>query len=618
MANEIPGGYNGKILRVDLSNNKTSVEALDADMCRRYLGGAGFTTYLLWKEMKGGVDPLGPDNKLIFANGPLTGLALPGSGRNCVGAKSPLTGGIAKSEAGGFWGAELKRAGYDVIIVEGKAAHPVYLWIHDGEVSIKDASHLWGKNTKESQETIRTELDDKRVQVAGIGPAGENLVLYACIMNGLWASVGRGGLGAVMGSKNLKAVAVRGTKLPPVANPEKVTELRKWMMDNMALMKDWQDFGTGAAMAGFVTIGNLPVNNFRDGLFPKVKDIDAVAIRDKVRIGMDGCFACPVRCKKVVEIKEPYSVDPAYGGAEYETLASLGSNCGIDNLAAISKGHELCNAYSLDTISVGAVISFAMECFEHGLLTTKDTGGIELKFGNKEAMLQLLELIAKRKGIGDLLAEGVARAAIRIGRGAHEYAMHVKGLEPGMHEPRSKPGLGLGFAVNPHGADHCLNLHDTAYMAPGQYKELRPLGFMGTVPVDDLGPRKVALFKLVHTKRLISDSLVLCMFLPYNPQQIADIVAGVTGWDTGVGELMKITDRILTVARLFNIREGFTSADDTLPNRFFQPKTDGVLADKPLNRKKFEAAIEYYYTLMGWDSHTGVPIPEKVIELEIA
>ena len=259
--------------------------------------------------------------------------------------------------------------------------------------------------------------------MAGIGPAGENLVRYACIMNGLYDAAGRGGLGAVMGSKNLKAIGVRGHKAPPIVEPERVKELRQWLLANIQLLKDFHEFGTGAAMSGFEAVGNLPVRNFRDGLFPGVKMIDAQMIKDTIRIGMDACFGCPVRCKKKVQVKEPYPVDPAYGGPEYETLAALGSNCGIDDLKAIAKGNELCGAYSLDTISAGDVIAFAMECFENGLLSVKDTNGIEARFGNAEAMLKLIELIARREGIGDLLAEGTYRAAQKIGKGAPEFAM---------------------------------------------------------------------------------------------------------------------------------------------------------------------------------------------------
>ncbi len=617
MANQTPGGYNGKILRVNLSDNTISTEATDEVFCRKYLGGAGFVTYFLWKELRQGIDPLAPDNKLIFALGPVTGVPLPGSGRHCVGAKSPLTGGIAKSEVGEFWGAQLKRAGYDAIIVEGKAEKPVYLWIRDGEVSIRDARHLWGRNTKETQQAIRAELGDNLIRVAVIGPAGENLVRYACIMNGLYDAAGRGGLGAVMGSKNLKAISVRGHKAPLISEPERVKELRQWLLANMKLVKEFQEFGTGAVMEGYEISGNLPVRNFRDGLFHGVKMIDAQAVKDTIRVKMEACFGCPVRCKKVVKFEEPYPVDPAYGGPEYETLASLGSNCGIDNLKAIAKGNELCDAYSLDTISTGGVIAFAMECFENGLLSSQDTNGIELRFGNDEAMLKIIELIAKREGIGDLLAEGTARAAKAIGKEASKFAMQVKGLEIPMHEPRLKLGLGLGFMVNPHGADHCCNMHDTMFVTEGQLKEFKPLGIFEPVPIDDIGPRKVALFKAVQLKQIVFDSLVLCRFLPYTYEQVADVTAAVTGWDMGVMEQLGVAERILTIARLFNIREGFSAADDKLPRRFFQPKTDGFLADKPLDTTKLEKAKSYYYTLMGWDADTGIPTPEKLEELDI-
>ncbi|MDD5288926.1 MAG: aldehyde ferredoxin oxidoreductase C-terminal domain-containing protein, partial [Dehalococcoidales bacterium] len=330
-----------------------------------------------------------------------------------------------------------------------------------------------------------------------------------------------------------------------------------------------------------------------------------------------GCFACPVRCKKVVKAEAPYTVDPAYGGPEYETLASLGSNCGIDNLVAISKGNELCGAYSLDSISAGCAISFAMECFENGLLTTKDTGGIDARFGNAEAMLKLIELIARREGIGDLLAEGTAIAAQKIGGRAKDFAINVKGVEFGMHEPRLKAGLGLGFMVDPNGADHCMNLHDANYVTEKQMKEFHPLGLFEPLPNGDLSPRKVALFRLMQMKRMLADSLVMCMFLPFGYEQYADATAAVTGWDTGVMEQVRVTERILTMMRLSNVREGFSSADDKLPSRFYQPKTDGFLANTKLDYAETEEAKGYYYTLMGWDAKTGIPLPDKIRELEI-
>ncbi|MGP8080633.1 MAG: aldehyde ferredoxin oxidoreductase family protein [Dehalococcoidales bacterium] len=611
----IPGGYNGKILRVNLSNNSISTEEIQGPFCRKYLGGAGFVAYFLLKELQAGVDPLGPDNKLVFATGPLTGIKLSGSARHCVGAKSPLTNTIAKAEAGEFWGVELKYAGFDALIVEGKADKPVYISINDGQAAINDAAHLWGKNTKETQEIIRAELKDGRVRVALIGPGGENLVKYACIMHGLFDAAGRGGLGAVMGSKNLKAIAVRGHHPPPIASPERVKEYREWLTTNIEKVRLFQELGSGAYMVPYESSGNLPVRNFRDGLFPNAAAIEGKTIKDTIRVGMDGCFGCIVRCKKVVKIDAPYRVDPAYGGPEYETLAGLGSNCGIDNLKAICKGNELCNAYSLDTISTGLNISFAMECFEKGILTSKDTGGLEIRFGDAEIMLKLIELIAFRKGIGDLLADGTAIAAQKIGRGAGEYAMQVKGLELALHEPRLKAGLGLGYMVNPNGADHCMNIHDTSFAKDPQMKDLHALGILEGLPPEEMSPKKVTLFKAMQFLRLLGDCLPACMILPYNYKQLADLTSAVTGWDMEIPELTRIAGRILTMMRLFNIREGFNAADDKLPARFFEPKTDGYLSQAKPDPAKFERAKRYYYALMGWDAQTGIPTPETLEDL---
>ncbi len=617
MAEQAPGGYAGKILRVNLSTNTTSVEELGEKFCRKYLGGAGFIAYYLYKELKPGTDPLGPDNKLIFALGPLTGVSLAGNDRNCVGAKSPLTGGIIKSEVGGFWAAELKHAGFDGIIVDGKAEKPVYLWIQDGEVIIKDASHLWGKQTKETLNTIREELGDNRIQATMIGPAGENLVSFACIMNGLFDAAGRGGAGAVMGSKNLKAIAVRGHHRPKVASTEGVRKQREWVLANKQLWARLAEGGTaghGADMDMHVTTGNVTVNNFREGIFPDAKLIDC----EVIKIGMEGCFACPVRCKKVLESKEPYAVDPAYGGPEYETEGALGTNCGISDITAVSRGSQLCNANSLDTISTGMTISFAMECFENGLLTKEDTGGIDLRFGNADAMLKTIELIAKREGIGNLLAEGTAKAAQKIGKGAEKFSMEVKGLGIPMHEPRLKHTLGVGYMVNPHGADHCFNLHDTMLNVEGPMLErLRSvMGIIEPLSLDDYGPLKVALLKVTQLDRMIRDSLVLCSMIPFDTPRLADVTSAVTGWDTSAVEQQRVAERILTMFRLINIREGFTEKDDELPERFYEPKS-GALADKPLDHEKMREAKSYYYTLMGWDSKTGIPLKEKVEELLI-
>jgi aldehyde:ferredoxin oxidoreductase len=393
-------------------------------------------------------------------------------------------------------------------------------------------------------------------------------------------------------------------------------EFRQWFLANREQWQGMHDCGTGGWMEGEITTGNIPVSNFRDGEFPDISKISAQAIRDTIRIKMEGCFGCPIRCKTVVKVDEPYSVDPAYGGPEYETLAAIGCNCGIGDPKAIAKGNELCNAYSLDTISTGDVIAFAMECFENGLLSTKDTDGIVLRFGNAEAMLKTIELIARREGIGELLAEGTARAAEKIGRGAVEFAMQVKGLEIPMHEPRLKAGLGLGYAVNPHGADHVASIHDTEYTEPGPGLDgIKPLGILEPLAADELGPRKVSLFRYVQQSCVIRDCLVLCDFIPGDIIRLRDILAAVTGWRTSAVEILKVAERVLTLARMFNIREGFTADDDRLPNRFFQPKRNGALSDKPYDLQQLQKAKSYYYTLMGWDAKTGIPTPEKLEEL---
>jgi aldehyde:ferredoxin oxidoreductase len=620
MAANTPKGYNGKVLRVDLSNGKVAIEKIDDSFCRKYLGGAGFIAHHLLSGTKPGIDPLGPENKLIFATGPLTGLNFGGSARHTVGAKSPLTGGIAKSEVGEHWGAQFKRAGYDALIVEGQAKDPVYLWIHDGEVEIKDASHTWGKNTKETQETIRSQLSDAGARLAMIGPAGENRVRYACLMHGPFDAAGRGGTGAVMGSKNLKAVAVRGNRMPATADSDGVKKIRQWLNENMELVKGFSDFGTGAAVPSFEQMGNLPIRNFRDGGFPNASAISAVVMKEQVGAGMEGCFACPVRCKKALQFQEPYPADRAYGGPEYETIGALGSACGVDDLKAVVKGGELCNAFSLDTISTGMSIAFAMECVENGLLTSEDTGGLDLTFGNADGMLRAIESIARREGIGDLLAEGTARAAKKIGRGAEAYAMHVKNLEIPMHEPRLNKALGLGYMVNPHGADHTASMIEIFFRSSGEhpsvmFPDAAALGYE-PAPFADIGPKKVALFTLFQMKRIFIDALVICLFLPYSFQQLVELLASVTGWDTSVAEQTRVAQRILTMCRMYNLREGLTAADDQLPPRFFEPTRGGPLSDQSLTPEEMDKGKRYYYSLMGWDDQ-GVPTPEKVEELGI-
>jgi aldehyde:ferredoxin oxidoreductase len=486
-------GYTGKILHVDLSSGAIEVEEPGADFYRRYLGGSGFISYYLLKEIPAGADPLGPENVLIFAGGPMTGVPIGGAGRNAVGAKSPLTEGYGEADVGGFFGAEMRRAGFDAIVVKGQAASPVYLWVHDGEAQICPADHLWGTTTLDCQAALREELDDQRVRTAMIGPGGEKMVRYACVINDLKHAAGRTGMGAVMGSKNLKAIAARGKTAVPVADGDGVRGLARWMAQNWK-EKAWgmHELGTSGGLTGLSASGALPTRNFQDGQFEGAEPIGGEAMRDTILIDRGGCYACPVNCKRVVEVDDDeYQVHPEYGGPEYETLGAFGSNCGVDDLRAVAKANELCNAYSLDTISAGMAVSFAMECFENGLLTLEDTGGLDLSFGNGQAMVELTRQICEREGLGDLLAEGPTRAAKVIGKGAEAYVLDVKKQPYPMHECRTRHGQALGYALSPTGADHMHNIWDGGLTRDPVGESWQSLGVYESVPQTELNATKV-------------------------------------------------------------------------------------------------------------------------------
>ena len=609
-------GYNGKILWVDLNGEEFTVEEPPESWYRAYLGGMAAIAYHLLRGMEGGEDPLGAGNLLIMAPGVVTGAPFSGSGRNAVGGKSPLTGCFGEADAGGFWGAELKHAGFDAVIFKGAADRPLWLWIEDGEAELRDASGLWGLEVAECQDRMREDIGEPQAKTALIGPGGERLVRLASVFNDLNHVAGRCGLGAVMGAKRLKGVAVRGRNPPKTADPDRVRELARLVASRIPVeSRGLQEYGTGAMMDAYADTGNLPTRNFRDGDFEDASEIDAIAIKNRYRVGMETCYACAVRCKKMVELEEPYRVEARYGGPEYETLAALGSDCGVSDLAAICKANELCQRYGLDTISTGATIAFAMECYENSIITKEMTGGIDLHFGNADAMVQMVEKIGRREGLGDLLAEGVKRAAEKLGNGAQAYAVHVKGQEVPMHEPRLKRGLGLGYAVSPTGADHCHNLHDT-FMRGRNLEKLRPLGILEEVPVESLGGEKVRMFKHWVEMRVLANCLSICQFPPWSFVEFVDLVSAVTGWDVSIYELVKVAERTLTLARLFNIREGFTAADDWLPNRFFQPQTSGALSETAVDAGVLRQAIDLFYQMMGWNGQ-GVPLPGTLYELDI-
>jgi len=625
----MPYGYNGKILHVNLTDGTIWVETPDEIFYRTYMGGGCLGAYYLLKETKPGIDPLGPENVIIFAASILTGAPAAGFSRHAVVTKSPLSGVFLDSQAGGFWGPELKFAGYDAIVVKGKADKPVYLWIKDGEVEIRDASNAWGKVTGEVQEIIRKELDEPRARMLLIGPAGENLVRYACIMNECKDANGRGGSGAVMGSKNLKAVVCRGTNKIEMKDRETFMKHSRWFAQNFMqnpANRGGHIFGSSEYVEFQMDHEEFPTYNFKEGFIEGGEKLSGHSMRETILVKGEGCYACAVACKRVVKSEGKYNVDPYYGGPEYETCSALGSNCGITDLTAVAKGNELCNKYSLDTISTGASIAFAMECYKEGLLTKEDTDGLELNFGDADVMLKLIDKIAMREGkLGDLLAEGTKRAAEKIGKGAEKYAMHTRGVELAMHDPRAKSGVALGYAVGAIGGDHVVVEHDTDFdeYAPDVYlDQVKCLGLLRRLNAKILTPDKVRNFVCLQNHFSFMDTLTLCVltFAPvrsFTMKMLIDMMDAVTGWENSLWEVMKAGERRTNLTRVFNYREGLRRKDDTLPDRMFETLKKVHLEDIKLDRKEFGDAIDLYYEMMNWDEE-GRPRKAKLIELDVA
>ncbi len=619
-------GYHGRILKVNLENLSYEIETKDEQFFRNFYGGSALASYYLLTEMEKGIDPLGPENLLVFSVSVLTGAPVPGTSRFTVAAKSPLTGGFGEAEAGGFWAVELKKAGYEAIVIKGKALKPVWIWIDDNGLEFKDASEIWGTDTGYTENYIRNTLGDEKIRVACIGQGGENLVRYAAVVNELKHANGRSGMGAVMGSKLLKAIAVRGTKTLEFYDKEKLQELTKFFVSNLKthpIESLLHEGGTiGWDVEDLDACGILPTGNYRGGSFEGMEKITLTAMKEKIHAGRGGCWACPVRCKHVCAGGK-FDIDPKYGGPEYETVAAFGSNMLVGDIEVCSKAHELCNKYTLDTISTGNTITFAMDCYMHGLLTKEDTGGVDLVFGNGEAALQLIEDIAFRRGLGNLLAEGSARAAKIIGNGAEKFTRAVKGQEVPMHDPRGKYGLSLAYSTTPSGADHVRCPHDLLF-EPGKFgvPELFPLGISEGLPGQNLGPEKVRFFYYGSQTWNLFNTLSLCAFT-YGPgkvftmNHVTDVVNAVTGWDISLFALMKAGERTVTLGKLFNVREGIGRDADTLPDVFFEPFESGILKGKSMDRTVFKKAMELYYEMMGWDLETGAPREARLYELNI-
>jgi aldehyde:ferredoxin oxidoreductase len=628
----MPFGYFGKILHVDLSHGSITTETPPDSFYRKYMGGSAMGVYYILKEMPRGADALSPENVLTIMTSVTTGAAVSGQSRVNVNAKSPISGGIGDSQGGGFFPAEMKFSGIDGIVFKGKSPKPVYLWVKDGVVELKDASHLVGKITGEVENILKKELGDEKIEILQHGPAAEKGVLFSSLVSMSNRNNGRTGMGLVAASKNLKAVVVRGTKKPPFADSKGLAFLNKLGPKEMTNNPDVDGlgkYGTASVVMPQNASGTLPTRNYAEGQFENAEPISGEVMAETILKKRETCYACVVRCKRVVEVQEgKYKIDPQYGGPEYETLGTFGSYCGISDLAAISLANQICNENGVDTIACGATIAFAMECFEKGIITTKDTGGINLNFGNVESMLKVLDLIVNNEGpLGQVLSQGSERAAKVFGNGADECLITVKGAESPAHMPQAKRSLGLIYAVNPFGADHQSSEHDWMIeegMASDLYMErLAMLGLPERLPALSFGPDKVKFAWLTEVFYSMLDTLELCQFVwgpgwtLYGPAETVELVKSATGWQVSLDELMAVGMRRLNLMRVFNAREGLDRKADKLPKKFFKKlEGNGPTAGIALTHDEIENALDEYYRLAGW-TRKGVPTKDSLTKLDI-
>ncbi|MCL4261911.1 MAG: aldehyde ferredoxin oxidoreductase family protein [Anaerolineae bacterium] len=634
-------GFTGKVLHVDLTQHKLEIEEPTEDFYRHYVGGSLMGLYYLWKNTPQGADPLSPENTLTFATSAPTGLPVSGQSRCTATCKSPSSGGAADSQAGGFWPAELKYAGFDAIVIKGASATPVYLWIKNGQAELRDASQLWGKTTLEVDEAIKDELGDKKIEIAQIGIAGEKLANFASVMNMSNRAWGRTGIGAVMGSKKLKAIALRGTGKVNPGDKKAVSALHKRGAKELpgSDMEAFGKYGTADTVMANQGGGGLPTRNWDAGFFESAESISGERLYDELlrgaeagrqdKDGRDTCYACIIRCKRVVESEyRNNKLIPEYGGPEYETIATFGSYCGVSDMHAITYANQLCNEYGVDTISCGATLSWAMECFENEVISVEDTDGIELRYGNAEAMIVMLEKTLKREGFGDILAEGSAKAADRLGRG-HEYLLTIKGQELPAHMPQVKRSLGLIYAVNPFGADHQSSEHDPLY-SPKAYEStyhrfLNQIGLDKPQSAKVLNAEKVEFALKSQYNYSAMDTISICQFVYgpgwqlYGPQDMTDLYAAATGWDVTVDDIQEIGRRRLNLMRAYNAREGLNRDQDTLPKKLFQKalsggRSDGIVMDEA----ELQAGMDMYFEQAGWDIATGVPTRATLEDVGLA
>lgn len=613
-------GYMGKILRVNLTAETVQGENLPNEVARRFLGGIGFCTKILYDETGPETNPLGPENRLVFAAGPLSGTAWPESGRYEVGAKSPLTNILGGANSGGSFGPIMKRAGYDVIIIQGRASGPVYISIENSTARILDAKHLWGKDTDETMRTINEDIGNE-VQVACIGQGGENLVRFAGVVTDRFRLAARTGLGAVMGSKNLKAVAVQGNMRVETADPKGFVQLvveADGRIKADPFVPEVRKYGTTILVSAMNEIGRFPTRNFQTGVCPSVEKISGETLVEKYKIGDKACFGCRLACKNVIRVKSGRFKGMILDHPEYETISSFGGRVGNDDLDMIIEAHVLCNLYGIDTISTGGVIAFMMELFERGIISEKDTNGVVFSWGDKTLVLEMIRKIAFREGIGDLLAEGTKRVAQHFGKRTEKYAMLVKGLDIPAQDGRAQKSMGLAHAVSTRGADH---LRASAFLDEIGFEKAVAKRF-GKKYLPEMADRlnekyKGVMVKVCEDFAAVVSSLGLCLTggYAYPPifyfDELAKAVVAATGMEMTENSLRKCGERIVNLQRAYNIREGLSRKDDKLPARFTsEPSPEGPCKGQIVN---LDIMLDEYYQTRGWDLKTGW-IPRKKLE----
>jgi len=622
-------GWGGQIIYVDLTHGKIRKESLSKELRENFLGARGVNIKLLWDLTKPGIDPLSPENALIFGVGPLTGTPVPTSGRTTITAKSPTTNLYVKVSMGGAFSGALKFAGYDNIVFLGKSEKPVYLWIDDNNIELRDAGHLWGLNVRETDKTLKKDLGDNEVRVSSIGPGGENLVKFAAILCSVYNAGARSGIGAVMGSKNLKAIAVRGTGAVQIKDPERLSEVIYPVIEKLRVRPS--PYGTSGLINTLNDSYVLPVKNFADGHLDGAYPISGeYFVEGGYRTRRIGCFSCIRGCHIYTEVKEgPYKCHS--GGPEYESCFALGSSTCVTDTEALLKANELCNLMGLDTISTGVVISWAMESFEKGVLTKQDTDGLDLSFGNGETLVKLIPMMARREGkIGALLAEGSKRAAEKVGKGSWKWALaNSKGLEISGVDTRTYKARALTYAVNPKGPDHLfhqISANPEMVMKVTGAKDFKP-------PTTANQDAQIAVW--YGDRYAVTDALGLCSFtgdvIHTNAEVMAEMYSSVTGVEVSANEILTIGKRIYTLERCYNIREGLTRKLDDLPPRMMYEKTSweapgrapahrGWVAGKgSINTpEQLNEQLDEFYNLRGWDLKTGYPRKETLKNLGLA